>query len=140
MTKNNIYIPQVDESDCGVAALAMILKNYGSSYSIARLRNLAKTDQDGTTALGLVKTAQNLNFETQAIQADMGLFKEKDIVYPFIAHVIKNQTLEHYYVIIGCNKKHIIVADPDPTAKVTKNQLSVDLRFENVDCWNEWFR
>ncbi|WP_057892485.1 peptide cleavage/export ABC transporter [Companilactobacillus nantensis] len=118
--RKNIYISQVDESDCGVAALAMILRNYGSSYSIARLRNLAKTDKEGTTALGLVKTAQKLNFETKAIQADMALFKEKDIPYPFIAHVVKNKTLEHYYVILGCTKSHILVADPDPTVKVTK--------------------
>lgn len=116
----NIYIPQVDESDCGVAALAMILKNYGSRYSIARLRNLAKTDKEGTTALGLVKTAQKLNFETQAIQADMDLFKEKDITYPFIAHVVKNGTLEHYYVVLGSTKTHVIIADPDPTVKITK--------------------
>jgi len=115
-----LYVPQVDENDCGVAALSMILRNYGSRYSIARLRNLARTDKEGTTALGLVKTAQKLNFETKAIQADMDLFKEKDIPYPFIAHVVKNKTLEHYYVILGCTKSHILVADPDPTVKVTK--------------------
>lgn len=33
------YISQVDQRDCGVAALAMILKNYGSSYSLAYLRS-----------------------------------------------------------------------------------------------------
>lgn len=118
--RKNIYMPQVDESDCGVAALAMILKNYGSRYSIARLRNLAKTDKEGTTALGLVKTAQKLNFETQAIQADMSLFEEKDIPYPFIAHVVKNGTLEHYYVVLGCTKTQIVIADPDPVVKVIK--------------------
>lgn len=70
MNAKKIYTSQVDERDCGVAALSMILKNYGSSYSIAHLRNLAKTDKEGTTALGLVKTAQILNFNTQAIQAN----------------------------------------------------------------------
>lgn len=53
MIRKDIYISQVDESDCGVVALAMTLKNYGSRYSIARLRNLAKTDKEGTTALAL---------------------------------------------------------------------------------------
>lgn len=120
MTFKKNYIPQVDESDCGVAALAMILKNYGSKYSIARLRNLAKTDKEGTTALGLIKTAQKLHFETRAIKADMSLFNEKNITYPFIAHVIKKGTVEHYYVILGKTKSHIIIADPDPTIKVTK--------------------
>ncbi|USG04561.1 hypothetical protein A4W87_06715 [Latilactobacillus sakei] len=76
--------------DCGVAALAMILKHYGSSVSLAYLRNEAKTDLEGTTALGLVKTAENLGFETKAIQADMSLFEVADLPFPFIAHVLKN--------------------------------------------------
>ena len=41
MIDRKIYIPQVDEMDCGVAALAMILKHYGSSASLAYLRNEA---------------------------------------------------------------------------------------------------
>ena len=47
------YISQVVQRDCGVAALAMILKNYGSSYSLGK----------------------QLGFETQAIRADLDLFK-----------------------------------------------------------------
>lgn len=39
----NCYISQIDESDCGVACLAMILKHFGSNVSLAYLRNLAKT-------------------------------------------------------------------------------------------------
>ncbi|PKX60383.1 peptide cleavage/export ABC transporter [Latilactobacillus sakei] len=115
-----IYIPQVDEMDCGVAALAMILKHYGSSVSLAYLRNEAKTDLEGTTALGLVKTAENLGFETKAIQADMSLFEVADLPFPFIAHVLKNGELLHYYVVLGIKKDAIIIADPDPTVGVTK--------------------
>ena len=50
------YISQVVQRDCGVAALAMILKHYGSSYS-------------------LVEAGKQLGFETQAIRADLDLFK-----------------------------------------------------------------
>ena len=32
------YVEQVDENDCGVAALAMILKKYGSDVTLAHLR------------------------------------------------------------------------------------------------------
>ena len=35
----SIYVPQVDESDCGVACLAMILKKYHSRVSLAHLRH-----------------------------------------------------------------------------------------------------
>ena len=44
------YISQVVQRDCGVAALAMILKHYGSSYSLAYLRELAQTSREGTSA------------------------------------------------------------------------------------------
>ena len=82
------YISQVDQRDCGVAALAMILKHYGSSYSLAYLRELAQTSREGTSALGLVEAAKQLGVETQAIRADLDLFKQESLSYPFIAHVV----------------------------------------------------
>ncbi|MDU5459605.1 MAG: cysteine peptidase family C39 domain-containing protein, partial [Streptococcus mitis] len=44
------FIPQIDARDCGVAALASIAKFYGSDYSLAHLRELAKTNKEGTIA------------------------------------------------------------------------------------------
>lgn len=114
------YRPQVDMRDCGVASLAMIFGYYGSYYSLATLREKAKTNLEGTTALGLVKVAEELGFETQAIQADMTLFDEPDIPYPFIAHVLKEGKLLHYYVVTGADKQCIHIADPDPSVKMTK--------------------
>lgn len=112
------YVAQVDEMDCGVAALAMILKNYGSTTSLAYLRNIAKTSLEGTTALGLVKTAEKLGFETKAIQADMSLFDVQDLPLPFIVHVTKNRDLQHFYVVVKTSKTHVVIADPDPTVAV----------------------
>ncbi|MFM0879324.1 peptide cleavage/export ABC transporter ComA [Streptococcus suis] len=117
--KKKHYRAQVDTRDCGVASLAMVFGFYGSYYSLATLRELAKTTQEGTTAFGLVKVAEGEGFETRAIRADMTLFDE-DIIYPFIAHVVKNGNLMHYYVVTGCDKKSIHVADPDPTVKLKK--------------------
>ena len=76
------FVPQIDARDCGVAALASIAKFYGSDYSLAHLRELAKTNKEGTTALGIVKAAKEMGFETRAIQADMSLFEMEDIPYP----------------------------------------------------------
>ncbi|MBU7469289.1 peptide cleavage/export ABC transporter [Lactiplantibacillus plantarum] len=112
------YVAQVDEMDCGVAALAMTLKNYGSTTSLAYLRNIAKTSLEGTTALGLVKTAEKLGFETKAIQADMSLFDVQDLPLPFIVHVTKNGNLQHFYVVVKTSKTHVVIADPDPTVAV----------------------
>lgn len=115
-----LYIPQVDDSDCGVASLAMILRYYGSELSLAYLRNIAKTNIEGTTALGLTKAAQKLGLKTQAVKADNSLFSMENVTYPFIVHVIKKQVLLHYYVVLGVTTKHIIIADPDPKIGITK--------------------
>ena len=117
------YISQVDQRDCGVAALAMILKNYGSSYSLAYLRELAQTSREGTSALGLVEAGKQLGLETQAIRADLGLFKQEKLSYPFIVHVVKDGGLQHYYTVFGQTKGQLIIGDPDPSKKVIKMSL-----------------
>lgn len=116
----SIYVPQIDETDCGAACLAMILKNYHSRVSIAHLRHIAKTNTEGTTALGLVKTAEKFDMNVQAVKADMSLFDMSDIHYPFIVHVIKDGGLLHYYVVLKSTKRKIVVADPDPTSGIKK--------------------
>lgn len=121
MTKiKKTFVPQIDARDCGVAALASIAKYYGSDYSLAHLRELAKTNKEGTTALGIVKAAHEMGFETRAIQADMSLFDMTDIPYPFIVHVNKEGKLQHYYVVYKNLKDQVLIGDPDPTVKVTK--------------------
>lgn len=117
------YISQVDQRDCGVAALAMILKHYGSSYSLAYLRELAQTSREGTSALGLVEAAKQLDLETQAIRADLDLFKQENLSYPFIVHVVKEGGLQHYYTVFGQIKEQLVIGDPDPSKKVIKMPL-----------------
>ncbi|MGT2802091.1 peptide cleavage/export ABC transporter [Streptococcus henryi] len=114
------FVPQIDARDCGVAALASIAKFYGSDFSLAHLRELAKTDKEGTTALGIVKAAKEMGFETRAIQADMSLFDMDDVPYPFIVHVNKDGKIQHYYVVYKVLKNAILIGDPDPSVKVTR--------------------
>lgn len=110
------FISQIDSRDCGVATLASVARYYGSNYSLAHLRELAKTDKEGTTALGIVEAAKAMGFETQAVRADMSLFDEKDIPFPFIVHVNKEGKLQHYYVVYKAKKNHFIIGE----VKVTK--------------------
>ena len=114
------YRSQMDQKDCGVASLAMVFGYFGSYYSLARLRELAKTTINGTTALGLVKAAETLGFEPQAIQADMTLFDSPNLIFPFVVHVLKDKEFFHYYVVTGMDKQNIHIADPDPEVRLTK--------------------
>lgn len=114
------FVPQIDARDCGVAALASIAKFYGSDFSLAHLRELAKTNKEGTTALGIVKAADEMGFETRPVQADKTLFDMSDVPYPFIVHVNKEGKLQHYYVVYQIRKDYLIIGDPDPSVKITK--------------------
>ena len=114
------FVPQIDARDCGVAALASIAKFYGSDFSLAHLRELAKTNKEGTTALGIVKAANEMGFETRPVQADKTLFDMSDVPYPFIVHVNKEGKLQHYYVVYQTKKDYLIIGDPDPSVKITK--------------------
>lgn len=114
------FVPKIDARDCGVAALASIAKFYGSDFSLAHLRELAKTNKEGTTALGIVKAADEMGFETRPVQADKTLFDMSDAPYPFIVHVNKEGKLQHYYVVYQTKKDYLIIGDPDPSVKITK--------------------
>lgn len=115
-----LYTAQVDERDCGVAALNMVLKSYGSDYALAHLRQLAQTDSEGTTALGVVRAAEHLGFTTRAIKANLSLFTVPDLPYPFIVHVLKQGKFLHYYTVFRVTKDAVVIGDPDPTVGVTK--------------------
>lgn len=125
-----LYCSQVDEDDCGIAALNMIFKNFGSEYSLSKLRFLAKTSQQGTTIFGLIKAAEELNLEANALQADMGIFKDENLMLPIIAHVLKQGKVLHYYVVFDVSKDFLIIGDPDPTIGITE--------ISKKDFENEW--
>ena len=101
------YVSQIDLRDCGVAALASVAKHYGSDFSLAHLRELAKTTKEGTTALGIVEAAKAIGFETRAIQANMELFDMADIPYPFIVHV--NKKANSRITMLSTKPKKIIL-------------------------------
>ena len=62
--KKKHYRQQVDMRDCGVAALAMVFGYYGSYYSLASLREKAKTTADGSYVLKHAPFEQTVPFLT----------------------------------------------------------------------------
>lgn len=105
-------IYQQDEKDCGVACIAMILKHYKTEIPIQKLRDFSGTDLDGTSAFGLKKTFEKLNFECLAIQADNSVWKEKKLPLPLIAHVLIDDSFMHYVVVYDVKGDFLYIADP----------------------------
>lgn len=61
-------ILQNDETDCGPACLAAIFGKYGLKVSIAKIRDIAGTDRQGTSAYGLVKVISILAFSKKLLK------------------------------------------------------------------------
>ena len=55
-------ILQNDETDCGPACLVAIFREYGLKVTIAKIRDIAGTDRQGTSAYGLVKVIEHFGF------------------------------------------------------------------------------
>lgn len=123
------YVAQIDESDCGVAALAMIFKYYGSTIPLFKLRKLTQTSLEGTTIWGIIRASSKLKISAKAIQASKHLFQDREISYPFIVHVQKNQELLHYYVVLDVKNDKVTIADPDEDIGIV-HMLKKDLLAE----------
>ena len=106
------FVKQDNIKDCGVASLLSIIKYYGGLTSIQKLREMTKTNKNGTTAYNLIETAKNLGFESYGIKCKMEEFDK--INFPAIAHTIIDKTYKHFIVIyeVDFKKQKIIISDP----------------------------
>jgi len=106
------YIPQLDESDCGVACLAMILKKYRSLVSLQKLRELSGTNSSGTTAYGLKQGFEHYGFKFNAVQADESFWSQVQGELPLIAHLLIDDDYTHYVVVYRVKGAYLYIADP----------------------------
>jgi len=108
--KNSSRIRQRDISDCGAACLASIAAFYQLQLPVARIRQLAATDNKGTNVLGIIEAANKLGFEAKGVKGPWeALF---NIPKPAIAHVVIKERLHHFVVIYKVTKTHVVVMDP----------------------------
>ncbi|MBB6236083.1 ATP-binding cassette subfamily B protein [Pedobacter sp. AK013] len=103
-------IKQRDITDCGAACLASIAAFYKLKMPVARIRQLASTDQKGTNVLGLIEAANKLSFEAKGVKGNLDSLSK--IPLPAIAHVVVKKQLQHYVVIYKVTDKYIEVMDP----------------------------
>ena len=104
-------IKQHDIKDCGAACLATISKQYGLKIPISKIREVAGTDMNGTSAYGVVKAAETLGFTAKGVKASKPEDIFSEFPKPAIAHVIVDGALLHYVVIHKVTKDEILVAD-----------------------------
>ncbi len=102
-------IKQHDANDCGAACLASAAAFYKLKLPVARIRQFAGTDKQGTNVLGLVEAAKKLGFEARGVRASA---KElSNIPLPAIAHVAMGNQ-QHYVVIYKVTDRNVEIMDP----------------------------
>lgn len=121
LRKKYFITKQHDIKDCGPACIVSICRYYGLRISLAEVRDLAKTDLEGSNFFGLSTAAKSLGLNAIALQ---GTFEDLDdslengdFSLPVIANIVTPESLLHYIVIFEFNK-HVLYGDP-ATGNVT---------------------
>ncbi|WP_417368543.1 peptidase domain-containing ABC transporter [Gelidibacter japonicus] len=116
------FVLQHDQSDCGVACMLSLIRYYGGSNTLEKLRELSGTTKQGTTLLGLYQAASTLGFTAQGNEADIQALIDHKA--PLILHVVIEERLQHYVVCYGYKNDKFIIGDPAKgIVSYTKDEL-----------------
>lgn len=97
---------QLNEVECGLACLAMILCYYGRKTSISELRLRFGVGRDGFSARGIVSAARYYGLRVRAISLQQNDFRF--VRLPAIVHWEFN----HFVVVERWSRSYVDVADP----------------------------
>lgn len=106
------HVAQKDQTDCGIACLATVVRYFSGEVSLEQLRNSSGTNIEGTSLLGLHEAAQRIGLQATAYEATMEQLKVA--IAPAILHTFVEGRFYHYVVCFGfrADKKVFIISDP----------------------------
>lgn len=102
-------VRQHDATDCGPAVLAMLSAHYGKRISIARLREFAGTDQQGTNLAGLAAASERIGFQARAVRATRDGILQAPL--PAVAHWRENNR-NHFVLVYKVARGRVLLGDP----------------------------
>ena len=114
------FVKQEGFKDCGVATLQMIIKYYKGFISLEELREMTKTNKEGTTAFHLVSVANKIGFDAKGVSCDFDDINESNIMLPCIASVVIDKSYLHFVVIYEIDFKHKTLVIGDPATKLKR--------------------
>lgn len=104
------YVKQDGIKDCGVCTLYNIIKYYGGSIDIDKLRIYTKTDSNGTNIYNMVSTARKLGLKSDAFKCELNDLCT--LTLPAIAHLKLDDNCYHFVIIDSIVDDEIIIFDP----------------------------
>ncbi len=112
-----VWIGQREESDCGLACLAMTARVLGRILSLDDLRQRVQLGPAGLNLLELKRLAEAVGLRWQAIRVEPERLREVNL--PAIAHLGDG----HYVVAFDRGAEVVIVGDP-ASGVTTINEMS----------------
>ncbi|MFO0980695.1 MAG: ABC transporter transmembrane domain-containing protein [Planctomycetota bacterium] len=112
MWRKQAVILQHDETDCGPAVLASVARHWGVTVPLARIRELAQTDLQGTSLYGLSIAAEGVGFRATGVRAHWENLISGEIPLPVIAPVLNDKGHGHFVVLYRVTKNRVVVGDP----------------------------
>jgi ATP-binding cassette subfamily B protein len=106
----SVKVKQRDITDCGAACLASVASYYKLEIPVAKIRQMASTDQKGTNILGLIEAADKMGFSAKGVRGEFEALK--DVPLPVIAHVVVKKVLHHFVVLYKVSDKIVEYMDP----------------------------
>lgn len=100
------YVQQLELSDCGAAALAIVLKFNGKDVRLDEVRTATGTGRDGVDALAIVRAARGFGMRARGVSIDvdsLGLLERGSILH---------WEFNHFVVFEDVTRRGVRIVDP----------------------------
>ena len=107
---------QYDELDCAAAALSTVLSRFKNKVSLYEVKKRMNRGAFGSSIQDIIDTSKKFGIYAEGLQGDYEeltqAIKDKEVKFPFIAHITKEGGTSHFIVINNIFKNRIIIFDP----------------------------